>query len=153
MKNNENVNEKKSFKEVVIENKGKIIAGVSIVTAATVGVVLYKNAVNIKNLNEVVKMQAKLNASQGELNGKALECTQHIAEELVKVRDIAKEGALEEAIATVQRKIQYRLTKIDGCIKTNTPESLLSKELYEKELEILKGKLSMFEDGWNKMLH
>ena len=153
MKNNENVKERKSLKEVIVENKGKIIAGVSIVTATAVGVVVYKNVIDIKNLKGVVESQVKLNDAQGDFNKKSLECAQYITDELVKVRDIAKEGALEEAINAVKRKIQYRVTKIDGCIKTNTPESLLSKEMYEKELEILKDKLVMFEEEWEKMLH
>ena len=153
MKNNENVKERKSLKEVIVENKGKIIAGVSIVTATAVGVVVYKNVIDIKNLKGVVESQVKLNEAQGNFNKKSLECAQYITDELVKVRDIAKEGALEEAINAVKRKIQYRVTKIDGCIKTNTPESLLSKEMYEKELEILKDKLVMFEEAWEKMLH
>ena len=153
MKNNENVKERKSLKEVIAENKGKIIAGASIVTAAAVGVVVYKNVNEIKNLKELVDAQMKLNEHQGELNHVSLECTKALTDELVKVRDIAKEGALEEAINAVKRKIQYRVTKIDGCIKTNTPESLLSKEMYEKELEILRDKLTMFQEEWEKMLH
>lgn len=153
MKNNENVKERKSLKEVIVENKGKIIAGASIVTAAAVGVVVYKNVNEIKNLKELVDAQIKLNEHQGELNHVSLECTKALTDELVKVRDIAKEGALEEAINAVKRKIQYRVTKIDGCIKTNTPESLLSKEMYEKELEILRDKLVMFQEEWEKMLH
>ena len=153
MKNNENVKERKSLKEVIVENKGKIIAGVSIVTATAVGVVVYKNVIDIKNLKDVVESQVKLNDAQGDFNKKSLECAQYITDELVKVRDIAKEGALEEAINAVKRKIQYRVTKIDGCIKTNTPESLLSKEMYEKELEILTNKLTMFQEEWDKMLH
>ena len=153
MKNNENVKERKSLKEVIVENKGKIIAGASIVTAAAVGVVVYKNVNEIKNLKELVDAQIKLNEHQGELNHVSLECTKALTDELVKVRDIAKEGALEEAINAIKRKIQYRVTKIDGCIKTNTPESLLSKEMYEKELEILRDKLTMFQEEWDKMLH
>ena len=153
MKNNENVKERKSLKEVIVENKGKIIAGASIVTAAAVGIVVYKNVNEIKNLKELVDAQMKLNEHQGELNHVSLECTKALTDELVKVRDIAKEGALEEAINAVKRKIQYRVTKIDGCIKTNTPESLLSKEMYEKELEILRDKLTMFQEEWDKMLH
>ena len=153
MKNNENVKERKSFKEVVVENKGKIIAGVSIVTAATVSAVLYKNAIDIKNLNAVLDSQIDLNKAQGDLNNKSLEYTKRLADELVKVRDIAKEGALEEAIAAVKRKIQYRVTKIENCVKTNTPESLLSKDLLEKELEVLKDKLTIFQEEWEKMLH
>ena len=153
MKNNENVKEKKSFKEVVVENKGKIIAGVSIVAASAAGVVLYKHTKDIKGLLAVQDAHIKLSETQGTLNSKVLETVETMADELVKVRDIAKEGALEEAIAAVKRKIQYRVTKIENCVKTNTPESLLSKELLEKELEVLKGKLTMFQEEWDKMLH
>ena len=60
---------------------------------------------------------------------------------------------LMQKIKSVKRKIQYRVGKIEGCIKTNTPESLLSKETYEKELEILKKKLTPFEKEWDNMLH
>ena len=154
MKNNENAKERKSFKEVIVENKGKIIAGVSIVTATAVGVVVYKNVIDIKNLKGVVESQVKLNEAQGEFNHKSLECAKYITDELVKVRDIAKEGALEEAIASVKRKIQYRVGKISDL--SNRPldnDAMISKELYEKELEILKDKLVMFQEEWEKMLH
>ena len=154
MKNNENAKERKSFKEVIVENKGKIIAGVSIVTATAVGVVLYKNAIDIKNLSTIVDSQVKLNEAQGEFNNKSVECAKRITDELVKVRDIAKEGALEEAIAAVKRKIQYRVGKIsDLSARPLDNDALISKELLEKELIILKDKLTMFEDEWNNMLH
>ena len=154
MKNNENAKERKSFKEVVVENKGKIIAGVSIVTATAVGVVLYKNAIDIKNLSTIVDSQVKLNEAQGEFNNKSVECAKRITDELVKVRDIAKEGALEEAIAAVKRKIQYRVGKIsDLSARPLDNDALISKELLEKELIILKDKLTMFENEWNNMLH
>ena len=154
MKNNENAKERKSFKEVVVENKGKIIAGVSIVTATAVGVVLYKNAIDIKNLSTIVDSQVKLNEVQGEFNNKSVECAKRITDELVKVRDIAKEGALEEAIAAVKRKIQYRVGKIsDLSARPLDNDALISKELLEKELIILKDKLTMFENEWNNMLH
>ena len=154
MKNNENVKERKTFKEVIVENKGKIIAGVSIVTAVAVGVVVYKNVNEIKNLKELVDAQIKLNEHQGKFNHVSLECAQQLTEELVKVRDIAKEGALEEAINAVKRKIQYRVGKISDL--SNRPldnDAMISKELYEKELEILKDKLVMFQEEWDKMLH
>ena len=154
MKNNENAKERKSFKEVIVENKGKIISGVSIVTATAVGVVLYKNAIDIKNLSTIVDSQVKLNEVQGEFNNKSVECAKRITDELVKVRDIAKEGALEEAIAAVKRKIQYRVGKIsDLSARPLDNDALISKELLEKELIILKDKLTMFENEWNNMLH
>ena len=154
MKNNENVKERKSLKEVIVENKGKIIAGVSIVTATAVGVVAYKNMIDVKELKAVVDGQIKLNEAQSQFNHKSVECAQRLTDELVKVRDIAKEGALEEAIAAVKRKIQYRVGKISDL--SNRPldnDAMISKELYEKELELLKDKLVMFQEEWEKMLH
>ena len=56
MKNNENVKERKSLKEVVVENKGKIIAGVSIVAAGAVGIVVAKNhKAIVDQLNQIKK--------------------------------------------------------------------------------------------------
>ena len=115
---------------------------------------LFKMSDDIKNLKGVVESQVKLSEAQGEFNHKSLECAQYITDELVKVRDIAKEGALEEAIAAVKRKIQYRVGKISDL--SNRPldnDAMISKELYEKELELLKDKLVMFQEEWEKMLH
>ena len=154
MKNNENAKERKSFKEVVVENKGKIIAGVSIVTAGALGVVLYKNTKDIKALMTLNTLQSEVNSKQGTLNSSVVDCMDSMSKELVKVRDIAKEGALEEAIAAVKRKIQYRVGKIsDLSARPLDNDALISKELLEKELIILKDKLTMFEDEWNNMLH
>ena len=82
-----------------------------------------------------------------------LECDKEICSEIDVVKAIAKEGALEEAIQSVKRKIQYRVGKIENCIKTNTPEALLSKQTYERELVILEGKLELFEQEWENMIH
>lgn len=61
MKNNENVKERKSLKEVVVENKGKIIAGVSIVAAGAVGIAVAKNYKGLANQlsKRVTKIDAK----------------------------------------------------------------------------------------------
>ena len=154
MKNNENAKERKSFKEVIVENKGKIIAGVSIVVASTAGIVLYKNTKDIKALTTLNTLQSEVNSKQGALNSSVVDCMDSMSKELVKVRDIAKEGALEEAIAAVKRKIQYRVGKIsDLSARPLDNDALISKELLEKELIILKDKLTMFENEWNNMLH
>ena len=152
MKQNTN-NERKSFKEVLAENKGKIMAGATVITIGTISYVLYKNTKAIKALSDFTTSSAKLAEAQGDYNHVVTEGVGALVDQINITKDIAKEGALEEAIAAVKRKIQYRVGKIEGCIKTNTPESLLSKETYEKELEILKKKLTTFEKEWDNMLH
>lgn len=68
-------------------------------------------------------------------------------------REIAEEGALEEAIKSINRKIQYRIGKIEGCKNSKDPESLLTKEIYEKELKELIRKRDSFNELWDKMVH
>lgn len=153
MKQNTN-NERKSFKEVVAENKGKIIAGATIVTVGAVGIILYKQHQALKLLCEITKVDCDIDKAQGKFNREVTEYVREMTDQFVVVRDIAKEGALEEAIATVKRKIQYRVGKIADL--NNRPldkDAMISKELYEKELEILKNKLTSFEKEWENMLH
>lgn len=150
MKQNTN-NERKSFKEVVAENKGKILAGATIIT---VGIILYKQHQALKVLSEITKVDCEIDKLQGKFNREVTDYVREVTDQFVVVRDIAKEGALEEAIATVKRKIQYRVGKIADL--NNRPfdkDAMISKELYEKELEILKKKLTTFEKEWDNMLH
>lgn len=154
-KNNNN-EERKSFREVIEENKGKIIAGTTVVAVGVIGYLVYKNNVNAKNiklLGKIVDGHTDLQNDMVNLAKLELEADKQIYTELDVVRDIAKEGALEEAIASVKRKIQYRVGKIENCVKTNTPEALLSKQTYERELVILEGKLELFEKEWENMIH
>lgn len=147
-KSNENLTkERKSFKEVLVENKGKIIVG----GLATIGVVV-GGTFMLKQL-KIDLLFAKLAHVQGEINNTASEALKDLNEELIVVKAITLEGALEQAIETIKKKIQYRVTKIDNCIADGTPQALLSKEIYEKELEVLQEKLKLFEQEWNKMIH
>ena len=148
MKTNKNqTNERKSFKEVLVENKGKIIVG----GLATIGVVV-GGTFMLKQL-KIDSLLVKLANMQAEINDTASEALKDLNEELIVVKAITLEGALEQAIETLKKKIQYRVTKIDGCIKEGSPQALLSKEIYEKELEYFKDKLALFEEEWNKMIH
>ena len=147
-KSNENLTkERKSFKEVLVENKGKIIVG----GLATIGVVV-GGTFMLKQL-KIDLLFAKLANMQVEINDTASEALKDLNEELIVVKAITLEGALEQAIETLKKKIQYRVTKIDGCIKEGTQQALLSKEIYEKELEVLQEKLKLFEQEWNRMMH
>jgi hypothetical protein len=152
MKQNTN-KERKSLKEVIAENKGKIIAGTVVITISGISYVLYKHAKAIKSLSNFTFETAKMAKEQEDFDCVVTESIGEMVAQINVAKDIAKEGALEEAIESVKRKIQYRVGKIEGCMKHNTPEALLQKELYEKELEILKKKLTIFEKEWDNMLH
>ena len=148
MKTNKNqTNEKKSFKEVLVENKGKFIVGGLAAVGAVVG-----GTFMLKQLKIDLSL-VKLAYMQAEINDTASEALKDLNEELIVVKAITLEGALEQAIETLKKKIQYRVTKIDNCLADGTPQALLSKEIYEKELEYFKDKLALFEDEWNKMIH
>ena len=53
--------ERKSFKEVLVENKGKIITGVGAVSAVAIGYLCYKNKIEISKAFMKVKAKDKLN--------------------------------------------------------------------------------------------
>lgn len=147
-KSNENLTkERKSFKEVLVENKGKIIVGGLATIGAVVGGTFMLNQLKF----DISFL--KMGFMQAEINDSASQALKDFNEELIVVKAITLEGALEQAIETIKKKIQYRVTKIDGCIKEGSPQALLSKEIYEKELEYFKDKLALFEEEWNKMIH
>ena len=78
-------------------------------------------------------------------------CKKQNTDDIEFVRDIVKEGALEEAIATVNRKINYRLDKIEHLkqrFQENGPE-LISK--YEEELKELMAKQESFVAEYNSI--
>ena len=153
-KSNENLTkERRTFKEFMDDNKDLFIIGGSLVLSALGGAYLIQHCKFDKLVVGTFKTQGELNGLQGEFNGLVTEGLNKATEELKLVKAIAVEGALEEAIKSVKNKIQYRVTKIAGCVEHGSPEALLSKEIYEKELEYFKGKLALFEEEWNKMIH
>ena len=107
--------EKKTLKEVIAENKGKILIGASYVVIAVGGYLIYKNRMKI----DLHDMQIDLHDAQ----------INDATDNIDFVRDIVKEGALEEAIATVNRKINYRLDRLSH-MKDNNSD--LDKELIGK---------------------
>lgn len=107
MKNNENVKERKSLKEVVVENKGKIIAGVSIVAAGAVGIAVAKNhKAIVDQLKQIKKVDAKVeigNVINTELWHRA-EVTEDI---------IVNSGIIDQARATIIRKKDTLVSKLN----------------------------------------
>ena len=84
--------EKKSIKEVVIDNRGKIIAGVSTVVIGALGYIIYKERLDYNRLSERLK--------------EAHEKADILAEAL-------SEGVFEEAIATTTRKLNSRKDRLN----------------------------------------
>lgn len=153
-KSNENLTkERRTFKEFMEDNKDLFIIGGSLALTALGGCYLFHHHKFDKLVVEMFKKQGKLDGLQNEFNDCVTTGFDKTIKELKLVKAIAVEGALEEAIKSVKNKIQYRVTKIAGCVKEGSPEALLSKEIYEKELEYFKGQLALFEEEWNKMIH
>jgi hypothetical protein len=153
-KSNENLTkERRTFKEFMDDNKDLFIIGGSLALAALGGTYLIQHHKFDRLVVDTFKKQSKLNELQNEINDCVTMGFDKTTKELKLVKAIAVEGALEEAIKSVKNKIQYRVTKIDNCIADGTPQALLSKEIYEKELEYFKDKLALFEEEWNKMIH
>lgn len=146
--------ERKSFKEFLVENKGKLIA-ISSVTVAVIagGFYAYSRKKLDTSVVDLLNTELEMHKTQNVINKKTVSVLESLDNDMTVVKQIALEGALEEAIKSVKNKIQYRVTKIDNCVADGTPQALLSKEIYEKELEYFKDKLALFEEEWNKMIH
>ena len=134
MKNNENAKERKSFKEVVVENKGKIIAGVSIVTAGALGVVL------VKNHKDLIKCLTKINAKSdmGIMVDEELWRRAEVTEDI-----IVNSGIIDQAKATISRKRDNLIGKLNRYInmEQGTPD-------IDKLIEEVKAGIK----GFDKML-
>lgn len=104
MKNNENVKERKSFKEVVAENKGKIaIVGGTVATVA-LGIVLTKNYKGLAKQLTKVEAKADLGAVVDTEVWEKLEVTENI---------IVNSGIIDQARATIMRKRDNLIGKLN----------------------------------------
>ena len=137
MKNNENVKERKSLKEVVVENKGKIIAGVSIVAAGAVGIVVAKNhKAIVDQLNQIKKVDAK--AEIGHVISEELWHRAEVTEDI-----IVNSGIIDQARATIMRKKDTLVSKLN-CYENITQ---LTDDIVNKITETKAG-----ISGFDKML-
>ena len=137
MKNNENVKERKSLKEVVVENKGKIIAGVSIVAAGAVGIAIAKNhKVLVDQLKQIKKVDAK--SDLGIMVSKELWEKVEITEDIV-----VNSGIIDQAKATITRKRDNLIGKLNRYtnMQQGTPD-------VDKLIEEVKAGIA----GFDKML-
>ena len=137
MKNNENVKERKSLKEVVVENKGKIIAGVSIVAAGAVGIAVAKNhKAIVDQLNQIKKVDAK--AEIGHVISEELWHRAEVTEDI-----IINSGIIDQARATIMRKKDNLIGKLNRYtnMEQGTPD-------IDKLIEEVKAGIA----GFDKML-
>ena len=149
-----NTTEKKSLKERVMENKGKIIAGVSIVALGTLTYVIYRNNVRVKDLCKLAECQGEFNGKVTKKKKKEVSLLHEQVEYMKTTREIAEEGALEEAIKSINKKIQYRIGKIEDLkLRPLDEDAKLSREIYEKELKELVRKRDTFNELWDRMIH
>ena len=83
-------NEKKSFKDVIVDNRGKIIATVGVITTGVVGYIAYKYKIELNAINERTDV----------------------------VESAIVEGCIiDQARATVIRKRDYQLSKLNAIMK------------------------------------
>lgn len=137
MKNNENVKERKSLKEVVVENKGKIIAGVSIVAAGAVGIAVAKNhKAIVDQLKQIKQVDTKVEV--GHVISEELWHRAEVTEDI-----IVNSGIIEQARATINRKRDTLVSKLN-CYENMTQ---LTDDIVNKITETKAGIA-----GFDKML-
>lgn len=137
MKNNENVKERKSLKEVVIENKGKIIAGVSIVAAGAVGIAVAKNhKAIVDQLKQIKQVDTKVEV--GHVISEELWHRAEVTEDI-----IVNSGIIDQARATIMRKKDNLIGKLNRYtnMEQGTPD-------IDKLIEEVKAGIA----GFDKML-
>lgn len=137
MKNNENVKERKSLKEVVVENKGKIIAGVSIVAAGAVGIAVAKNhKALVDQLKQIKQVDTKVEV--GHVISEELWHRAEVTEDI-----IVNSGIIDQAKATIMRKKDNLIGKLNRYtnMEQGTPD-------IDKLIEEVKAGIA----GFDKML-
>ena len=134
MKNNENVKERKSFKEVVVENKGKIAIVGGAVVSVTLGVVLAKNYKGLAKQLTSVDAKTDLGALVSKELWEKVEATENI---------VVNSGIIDQARATITRKRDNLAGKLNRYInmEQGTPD-------IDKLIEEVKAGIS----GFDKML-
>ena len=146
--------ERRSMKEVIIDNRGKIIAGVGVVSCVVSYVILRNKYENeMKNVTE--KFGDKMLNKIDELNqykNKVLMLEEDIVdlyEDNKTLSAILSEGVLQDAIETTSNKINSRTSKLrilEDIVKDNPKEDIIDK-IYKvkEELEVLSSRKGLYE--------
>ena len=104
MKNNENAKERKSFKEVVAENKGKIAIACGAGATIALGVVLAKNHKDLFKYVTKVDAKSELGIMVDTELWRKVEVTEDI---------IVNSGIIDQARATITRKRDNLIGKLN----------------------------------------
>lgn len=127
--------ERKSFKEVVYDNRGKILTGALCITTVTLSYLLFKEV----KQNEILKIEnVKLNTENKMVN--------KFKETVETIQEAMSEGMIQEAIATTTRKLNNRIDIRDRLLNKNnldhTEQMKLNKAL--EEIEVFERRLNAF---------
>ena len=90
--------ETKSLKEVVYDNRGKIIAGIGLVGCSVLTYMLFKNR------NKVIELNTRINILDEDIRV--------LADDNQTLSEILSEGVLQDAITTTLNKIGGRTNKL-----------------------------------------
>lgn len=104
MKNNENAKERKSFKEVVAENKGKIAIACGAGATIALGVIVSRNYKDLAKLITKVDAKAELGSMVDTELWRKMEVTEDI---------IVNSGIIDQARATITRKRDNLISKLN----------------------------------------
>lgn len=127
--------ERKSFKEVVYDNRGKILTGALCITTATLSYLLFKEV----KQNEIIKMEnVKLNTENKMVN--------KFKETVETIQEAMSEGMIQEAIATTTRKLNSRMDKRDHLLSKNNLkyDDKIKLEKTLEEIEVFERRLNAF---------
>lgn len=104
MKNNENVKERKSFKEVVVENKGKIAIACGAGATIALGVIVSRNYKDLAKLITKVDAKVELGSMVDTELWRKMEVTEDI---------VVNSGIIDQARATITRKRDNLISKLN----------------------------------------
>ena len=131
--------ETKSLKEVVYDNRGKIIAGIGLVGCSVLTYILFKNR------NKVVELNTRINILDEDIRV--------LTDDNRTLSEILSEGVLQDAITTTSNKINSRTSKLrmfeDRLLNGDLGvENKIQK--IKEELEILINRRELYTTKLNK---
>ena len=134
-KSNENLTkERKSFKEVLVENKGKIIAGIGTVIITGAGIVIFKEF----KARDTKILKVRCNGTVNSLVVTELWDKVKVTEDIIN-----NSGIIDQARATVIRKRDTLVGKLNSLVNMKQ-----TSDLIKDNIEKIKAGI----EGYDKML-
>ena len=142
-----NVKKERSLKEVIYENRGKIIAGVGLAACGVLSYVIFKNKSKINLMEDDINMLESDNLT-------LISCMESdildLTADNATLSSILSEGVLQDAIATTSNKINSRVSRLnllEDKIKLNPNDESMVQKISEikKDIEILLTRKDLYE--------